>query len=486
MLRGSKNMFKVLIAEDEPPIMRMIKSTLESVDSDFKVTECCINGKNAVEKLKNEDFDIVITDIKMPIMTGIELAGWIYQNKPDTKVIIVSGYSDFEYARKALEYKVFDYLLKPISKDKVSELTQRIKSEIADKNKMFDENNTIVILACAGAYLLYGSEVLLPGERFWTDSGIDTFMDNLLTTSEEYIFFNSNMLSERLMVITAETEERQEALIHKIYDEFSTKNLPMTIVYQKGVLFKDTGKYFSKLREQLILNKSQLLCCNSLSDSYEDISQPYSKADVDSIAFAIKNRNNDELKNKLTAVMNNMMSSDCTQEEINGFLNIILDTYTLNYPNHMKRKNTSVKKEFVNALASFVSYDAFIDDIISILATLRNDKRDPDRYEQLANEVEEYLINNYNKNITSDVLSKEFGFVPSYISRLFKRQKGVSPNEYVTKYRIEKAKKLIEENNDLRIKDIADAVGFKESYYFSKTFKRETGMWPTEYSARDK
>ena len=53
-------MFKVLIAEDEPPIMRMIKSTLESVDSDFKVTECCINGKNAVEKLKNEDFDIVI------------------------------------------------------------------------------------------------------------------------------------------------------------------------------------------------------------------------------------------------------------------------------------------------------------------------------------------------------------------------------------------------------------------------------------------
>ena len=84
-------MFKVLIAEDEPPIMRMIKSTLESVDSDFKVTECCINGKNAVEKLKNEDFDIVITDIKMPIMTGIELAGWIYQNKPDTKVIIVEN-----------------------------------------------------------------------------------------------------------------------------------------------------------------------------------------------------------------------------------------------------------------------------------------------------------------------------------------------------------------------------------------------------------
>ena len=64
-------MFKVLIAEDEPPIMRMIKSTLESVDSDFCVKECCINGKSAVEKLKNEDFDIVITDIKTWSMEGV-------------------------------------------------------------------------------------------------------------------------------------------------------------------------------------------------------------------------------------------------------------------------------------------------------------------------------------------------------------------------------------------------------------------------------
>ena len=335
-------MLKILIVDDEPDICELIHKLIDWEELELTSLGSSQNGIDAMEIILRQKPDIVITDIKMPIMTGIELAGWIYQNKPDTKVIIVSGYSDFEYARKALEYKVFDYLLKPISKDKVSELTARIKSEIGSKSKMSDDNNTIVVLACAGAYLLYGSEVLLPGERFWTDSGIDTFMDNLLTPSEEYIFFNSNMLSERLMVITAETEERQEELIHKIYDGFSNKNLPVTIVYQKGVLFKDTGKYFSKLREQLIkhliLNKSQLLCCNSLSDSYEDISQPYSKADVDSIVFAIKNRNNDELKNKLTAVMNNMMSSDCTQEEINGLLNIILDTYTLNYPNHMKRK----------------------------------------------------------------------------------------------------------------------------------------------------
>ncbi|MBR0027251.1 MAG: helix-turn-helix transcriptional regulator [Clostridia bacterium] len=91
------------------------------------------------------------------------------------------------------------------------------------------------------------------------------------------------------------------------------------------------------------------------------------------------------------------------------------------------------------------------------------------------------MIQNDNKNNTNNLLAKEFGFVPSYISRIFKRQKGASPNEYLTHYRMELAKKLILENPDMRVKDVADKVGFKEAYYFSKTFKRETGMWPTEF-----
>mgnify|MGYP002645365616 CR=1 FL=1 len=123
-------MFKVLIVEDEPPIMRAVKNAVENADDDFSVERCCINGKEAADILEKEDFDVVITDIKMPLMTGIELAGWIYKNKPETMVILLSGYQDFEYARKALEYKVFDYILKPVSKDKVKNLTERIKTEL--------------------------------------------------------------------------------------------------------------------------------------------------------------------------------------------------------------------------------------------------------------------------------------------------------------------------------------------------------------------
>ncbi|MDD6763318.1 MAG: response regulator [Clostridiales bacterium] len=482
-------MFKVMIAEDEPPIARTVKTALEAADADFKVEKCCINGRMAVEALLKEDFDIVITDIKMPVMNGIELAGWISENKPDTITVILSGYSDFEYARKALEYKVFDYLLKPVSKEKIYELTARIKAEQGRKKtedaKNDGEENTAIVLACAGSYLLYGSEVMMPGENFWTDDKIEDFMSRNLGPNDGYISFNNNLPSERFLVIESETAAQQEEIITRFYDSMKICDLPITIVYKKGVRMKNTGRSLPALREQLIKRlipgKSQLICCNDISDSFENLERPYGKGDIDAIIISIKNGDNAEVRMRLKKMFDAMRNADCTQEEYNGLLNIILDTYVLNYPENQQRKNTSVKHEFINALAGFVSFGSLIDDITSILMSLKRDTKNKDRYVQLADSVEAYLIKNYNKSVTNDVLSREFGFVPSYIARIFKRQKGVSPNEYITKYRIELAKQLIENNPDMKIKEIADAVGFKESYYFSKTFKKETGIWPTEY-----
>ena len=485
-------MFRVMIVEDEPPIMRMVRSAVESADPDFVVMSCCFNGGEAVEALKKDDYDIVFTDIKMPVMTGIELAGWIYENKPETMVIILSGFSDFEYAKKALAYKVFDYLLKPVSKEKIRELGERIRREMGKKTETAahdDDRDTVVILACAGAYLLYGSEAMLPGENFWADERIENFVSGLLEDGEEYISFNSNTPSERYLVIESDSPERQEALVDSVYGEFCDAELPVTVVYKSGVRFRDAGKTFSGLRDRLIksliLGRSQKIRVDSESEGYDNIAPPYSKQDIEAMTAAIKNGNMDELRKRFSDVMQEMGRSGFTQEDVNGFLNVVLDTYALNYPKYMQRKNTSVKREFVNALAAFTSFDAFLDDVVSILMTLRRDVNDPDRYSQLADSVEEFLINNYDRDVTSKVLAREFGFVPSYISRIFKRNKGLSPNEFITKYRVGMARRIIEENPDMKIKEVANTVGFKEAYYFSKTFKRETGMWPTEVNKKE-
>ena len=482
-------MFKVMVVEDEPPIARAVKKAVESADGDFVVTRCCINGGEAVSVLENEDFDVVFTDIKMPIMTGLELACWIHENKPETMVVILSGYSDFEYAKKALAYKVFDYVLKPVSKDKMAELGERIRAELGAKKSpeiTGDDKNTVVMLACAGAYLLYGSEVILPGANYWADDEIDAFVEDTLREGEGHVLFNSNIPSERYIVIEAEDPERQNEIVRAFYDRFNGRELPVTVVYQSGVRFRDAGGRLPILREHLIksliLDRSQLLCADDLSETYGSIEQPYSKQDIDALTASIQSGNMNAVREQFGAILQKMRESGYTQEEVNGFLNVVLDTYALNYPRSIQRKNTSVKHEFVNALAAFTTYDAFLDDVVSILMTLRRDIQASDRNTELADSVERFLIENYAKDVTGKTIAYEFGFVPSYISRIFKRSKGLSPNEFLTRYRIELAKKIIAEDPDVKIKEVADRVGFKEAYYFSKTFKRETGMWPTEFN----
>lgn len=485
-------MFKVMIVEDEPPIMRMIKTTLENVNSEFSVQKCCINGKEAVSALENEHFDLVITDIKMPIMNGIELSAWIYENRPSVKVVLLSGYRDFEYARKALEYKVFDYLPKPVSEKKIKELTDHLCEEFkktrTSSENWTDEHYTTIVLACAGSYLLYGADVTLPGEQFWTDEIIEEFADKYLLTSENYIYFNSNSQSERYLVLDGSVLPRSEELVRNLYELLNRGDLPITVVYKTGVKYKDMSATLPLLREQLIkrlvLGKSQLILCDSKAECFEHIGAAYSKEDVDVVTNAIKSGKSDIARERLTKILEVMRENDCSQEEILTLLTVITDNYTLNYHGDFRRKNSSVKRELATAVAGFTSYEALANDIISILMTLYSGVIVSDRYEQLADDIENYIKENYNKNITSEVLASEFGFVPSYISRIFKRCKGCSPSEYIISYRISLAKKIIMESPDIRIKEVAYMVGFKESYYFSKTFKRETGVWPTEFAQR--
>ena len=484
-------MYRVLLVEDEPPILRAEKAAIEGAASDFLVVKCAENGKEAVAALENDAYDIVFTDIKMPTMDGLKLAEWIHTNRPDTMVILLSGYSDFKYARTALQCKVFDYVLKPVSKAKLQKLCERIREELGGgaanarlPEQKSGDRSCLIMLACAGAYLLHGSEVLLPGEDFWSGEQIEQLFHGLLREGETRWFFSAGFPCERYIIIESDSKEREEEIAAAFFEAFREKELPVTVVYKAGVKFAETGSVLTPLREQLIrsliLGRSQLICEAKRPETYGSIERPYSKDDIDAIVLLIKNGSRNGLHDKLKSSLEILFDIDSTQEEINDFLNLILESYALTYPKSIQRKITSVKHEFVNALAAYVSFDAFLYDIVSILMTLRCDVKNSDKYEKLADSVEAYLIKNYTLTITSKVIAKEFGFVPSYISRIFKRNKGLSPNEFLIKLRITRARQLISENPEMKIKEVANLVGFNESYYFSKTFKRETGMWPSE------
>ena len=133
--------YKVIVVEDESLIRHNLVKKINDLDSGFEVIGEAMDGKSALALIDNTMPQVVITDIQMPIMNGLELAKDIYLAYPQIHVVIVSGFSEFDYARKAIEYQVKDYLLKPVSPDELRDTLRKIKLKL---DKAFDILTDIV------------------------------------------------------------------------------------------------------------------------------------------------------------------------------------------------------------------------------------------------------------------------------------------------------------------------------------------------------
>lgn len=123
-------MYKTIIVDDEQYSYEYLAECIDDMSEDFEVVGTFRNGADAWKFINEEKIDVVITDIKMPVMSGLELIKLIYENGMDISVIIISGYEDFEYARQAIKYNVFYYLLKAIDLDEFFDVLKRLKEQL--------------------------------------------------------------------------------------------------------------------------------------------------------------------------------------------------------------------------------------------------------------------------------------------------------------------------------------------------------------------
>lgn len=124
-------MIRVMIIEDEPPILRSLKTLIEKTDGDFSVVASAYDGEEAVDLLKETPVDVVFTDIMMPVADGFHVLDYLKEYAPDTIPVILSGYAEFDYARRALTYNVAEYLLKPIDRASLERLLGTLKSQLS-------------------------------------------------------------------------------------------------------------------------------------------------------------------------------------------------------------------------------------------------------------------------------------------------------------------------------------------------------------------
>ena len=127
---------KIIVVEDELILLNNMCRKIAAVSPDFEVVGQAFNGKEALELIRKDQPDIVFTDIRMPLMDGLELAEILYQEYPEIHIVIVSGYDDFEYARRALTYRVHDYLLKPLKNEALEKLLLSLHALVTERGKV--------------------------------------------------------------------------------------------------------------------------------------------------------------------------------------------------------------------------------------------------------------------------------------------------------------------------------------------------------------
>ena len=128
-----EHFYRVVVCEDEPLLLERMRRKIDQLDCGFRVIGCSDNGQEALDILADAGADLVVTDIRMPVMDGIELIRRVREQQPRLECALISGYGDFEYARTALRLGVCEYLLKPVSEEELKKALQRIRERLDER-----------------------------------------------------------------------------------------------------------------------------------------------------------------------------------------------------------------------------------------------------------------------------------------------------------------------------------------------------------------
>ena len=150
-----QGMYKVLLVDDEILIREAIRENIHWKEMGFELIADCENGREAMEVIRNNPPDLVLTDICMPYVDGIELARYIHENCPDTRTVIISGYDEFEYAKQAVRYQVMEYILKPVTPAELTEVLEKARASLDETRAKSEtlkklKGATVSISRCCG------------------------------------------------------------------------------------------------------------------------------------------------------------------------------------------------------------------------------------------------------------------------------------------------------------------------------------------------
>ena len=532
-------MYKIIFIDDEILIREAVSGNTPWEEAGFQLVGTAENGRDAISLIEKSHPHVVLTDIRMPIMDGLELAKYVHENYDDIKVMILSGHDEFDYAKRALQYGVSEYILKPVMPDELKEeligMKHKLDEDINEREKVariqraYEEKLPALrelymnrLIEGNGQFADWREQFehyrMQSPEPFWAIciaavDDAEAFYRKYPDASRDLVNFAvyniaheitedypgtyciQNMRDETLLICNASTQSRLDEIVYGIgeriiYELAKCMDTRMCIVVGRTVRsvtqWSDSYRNAKEAEElRFLMEDSVFLYGNDFANNRTGNSVKTSLY-TERLLLSIKINQTDEIEKITKELFAEFREKKPDRKTAFAYIqNMVLSILiTLEESELASGEDYEEEISFINRLSDYNHLKDIESEFVAYCLSLAKGiagKRESINQKQAIMAID-YIEKNYsNSDMSLNMVCAYLSVSTSYFSTIFKACTGETFVEALTRIRIEKAKQLLETTN-MKNYEISDAIGINDPHYFSSIFKKQTGMTPGEYS----
>ncbi len=500
-------MIKILVVDDEKIERNGIRFLLKKVGIDAEMIEAT-NGVKALETLEKERVDLLLTDIKMPFMDGLTLIQNVVEKYHDMKIIIFSGYGEFEYAKRAMTYNVNNYILKPVDPKEFETTMKKVMKEIEDERldrELQEESIQFVrehlllsiINGVKKEELLNQSEKLISldfiknyhcmmllefDREFFGRKGMEFKEDIIKNSNKKLQYLNLNQQQALLLFEDIKEKERRSfanEILENIKQRYGeTCYIAVSAYYNEEIILAACYEEMERLMEnKFYLPDSHIFVEN---DESADVVEKTIEDDMlmKQLRQDIKVKDMVGLREHFDLLCEKYRGKKAFSQMYVKFVfsNLMKDIYDTLPDKKQSGLNEAVDKLYrANDFSEVMTIlQKGIEQLEEVFAV------NPQMMHREIETVKEYIYANYDKELSVDLLAEQVYMAPSYLSHIFKKETGQNLSKFIKALRMEKAKEMLMESHN-KIVNISYAVGYPNVSYFCQSFREYFGVSPQKF-----